>query len=94
LGSVVSITVGSTNQPSESSQPPPTSTVALLPDAFASSIAAFCVRKELPSMTAPMKLPKSETSPTFRPPTSRTSWSRTSGHRFDGMKRRDAAEHF
>ena len=45
-------------------------------------------------MTAPMKLPKSETLPTLSVFTSATSRSRISGQRFDGAKTREAAEHF
>ena len=45
-------------------------------------------------MTAPMKFPKSATSPIRIVATSSTRRSRISGQRFDGAKIRDAAEHF
>ena len=41
-----------------------------------------------------MKFPKSATSPIRIVPTSSTSRSFTSGQRFEGMYRREAAEHF
>ena len=45
-------------------------------------------------MTAPMKLEKSDTSPTRSSPTCATRRSLSSGQRFDGAYTREAAEHF
>ncbi len=45
-------------------------------------------------MTAPMKFPKSATSPIFIAPTSSATRSRICGQRLAGAKTREAAEHF
>ena len=52
--------------------------------AFASSIASAWVANDELSMTAPMKLLKSATSPILIVATSSCSRSRSSGQRFDG----------
>ena len=75
-----------------SSVPPPAITSASF--ARACSIASFWRANDFSSITAPMKLEKSLTSPILIVPTSSTSRSRSSGQRFAGAYTREAAEHF
>src|SRR5262249_41788989 len=91
--SLVSMTVGSTKNPFESSVPPPT-TIWVPSCSRASAIASSWVRNDDESITAPMKLEKSATSPTLIVPTSSARRSRSAGHRFEGAYTREAAEHF
>ena len=84
FGSRVTTTVGSTKKPSLSSTVPPTRISVSF--AFrASSIASRCPASALPSITAPMKLEKSPTSPIVIEPTSSASRSRSCGHIDSGM---------
>ena len=58
------------------------------------AIASACVRNELPSITAPMKLEKSRTSPMAIVEISDARVSFNWGHRLEGTYIRDDAEHF
>ena len=58
------------------------------------AIAFLCLANARSSITAPMKLEKSVTSPIARPSVSATSWSLILSHTERATYARDAAEHF
>ena len=93
IGSSTWSRVGSTNQPIESSLPPPATT--LTPAAcLARSRCARMRSKARLSITAPMKLRKSATSPMRMSAIMAVARSRTSGQSVSGMYAREAALHF
>ena len=85
------MSVGSTKYPFEPSAPPPAMIVAFF---FASSRYSLIFVNDFRSMTAPMKLRKSRTSPTRMSLIMATAASRTAGHNDLGTYARLAAEHF
>jgi hypothetical protein len=77
------MTVGRTKKPSLSSAVPPATTVSAS-SSLAASSTLDSLRKDLPSMTAPMKLVKSVTSPIGSSSVIPMRSSRTFAHRLRG----------
>ena len=92
-GFVVTMAVGSTNQPRDRSQPPPVMISASSAD-LAYSMYSEMFSKDASSITAAMKFVKSSGSPILIRATSAVNRSLKAGHRERGTYIREAAEHF